>query len=202
MPASQPAMLHTRPMLQTAPTPGPYTWDDFIALEDDDRRELIDGELLEVEVPTDIHEYIVFMLSHYLAAWALPREAGFGVASGYKVKITERRGVMPDLQFFFRGNTSAKRTPQGLVSGHPDLAVEIISPSSGKYDRVIKLRYYASIGLPEYWVIDPPARTIERLVLAGEHYRIDDAASGEEVFRPASFPGLEVPLTKLWTIPE
>ncbi|HEY3819489.1 MAG TPA: hypothetical protein VGL81_20105 [Polyangiaceae bacterium] len=51
----------------------PYTWDDFIALEEDDLRELIDGELVEVEVPTKLHEYIVWLLSHYLAAWALPR---------------------------------------------------------------------------------------------------------------------------------
>jgi Uma2 family endonuclease len=189
-------------MLQTAPSPGHYTWDDFVALEDDDRRELIDGELLEVEVPSRIHEYIVVMLSYFLTAWSLPREAGFAVASGYKVKITERSGVMPDLQFFRRGSTSAKRTEQALVSGHPDLAIEIVSPSSGKYDRVIKLGYYASIGLPEYWIIDPAARTLERLVLDGERYRIDDAVCGDDVFRPASFPGLEIPLAKLWTIPE
>jgi Uma2 family endonuclease len=60
-------MLHTRPMIATpSSAPGPYTWDDFIALEDDDRRELIDGELLEVEVPTGIHEYIVTMLAIFV----------------------------------------------------------------------------------------------------------------------------------------
>jgi len=202
MAASQLAMLHTPLMLQTAPSPGPYTWDDFVALEEDDLRELIDGELLEVEVPARIHEYIVVMLSYSLTAWSLPRDAGFAVASGYKVRITERRGVMPDLQFFRRGGASAGRTELGLVSDHPDLAVEIVSPSSGKYDRVIKLGYYASIGLPEYWIIDPAARTLERLVLDGERYRIDDAVSGDDVFRPASFPELEIPLAKLWTIPE
>ena len=46
-------------MLQTAPGSGPYTWDDFVALEEDDLRELIDGELVEVEVPTVKHEEIV-----------------------------------------------------------------------------------------------------------------------------------------------
>jgi Uma2 family endonuclease len=38
----------------------PYTWDDFVALEEDDQRELIDGELVEVGVPTGLHEYIVW----------------------------------------------------------------------------------------------------------------------------------------------
>jgi hypothetical protein len=40
----------------------------------------------------------------------------------------------------------------------------------------------------------------------GERYRIEDAGAGDEVFRPGSFPGsfpgLEIPLAKLWTIPE
>jgi hypothetical protein len=35
---------------------GPYRWEDFIALPDDDRRELIDGHLVEVEVPTELHD--------------------------------------------------------------------------------------------------------------------------------------------------
>ncbi len=62
-------MAHTLPMLSdVTPEPGPHTWDEFIALDEDDLRELIDGELVEVEVPTKLHEYIVWMLSHYLAS--------------------------------------------------------------------------------------------------------------------------------------
>ena len=51
-------MGHTRVMPSSAAS-APYTWDDFVALEEDDLRELIDGELVEVEVPTKLHEYIV-----------------------------------------------------------------------------------------------------------------------------------------------
>ena len=50
-----------------------FTWDDFVALGDDDLRELIDGELVEVEVPTADHEDIVGWLCFYLRAWT---EAG------------------------------------------------------------------------------------------------------------------------------
>jgi Uma2 family endonuclease len=195
-------MLHTPSMIATAPSEsGPYTWDDFIALDEDDPRELIDGELLEVEVPTGIHEYIVAMLSMFIGGWARQSKKGFAFASGYKVKISERRGVMPDLQLYLHTNGSAKRTDQGLTGGHPDVAVEIVSPSSRKYDRVVKLGYYASIGVPEYWVVDPAARTFERLLLLAGKYRIEQAASGEEVFRPEGFEGLEIPLGELWTLP-
>jgi Uma2 family endonuclease len=185
----------------TSGAPGPYTWDDFIALEEDDLRELIDGELLEVEVPTGTHEYIVTMLAMFIMGWARQDKKGFALVSGYKVKITERRGVMPDVQLYLHKNKTASRTEQGLTRGHPDLAIEIISPSSRKYDRVIKLGYYASIRVPEYWIIDPVARTLERLVLDGDRYKIEEAALGDEVVRPASFEGLEIPLAELWTIP-
>ncbi|HEY8091552.1 MAG TPA: Uma2 family endonuclease [Polyangiaceae bacterium] len=188
-------------MSEAQTSPGPYTWDDFVALEEDDPRELIDGELVEVEVPSKLHEYIVWMLSGYLAAWALPRKAGYGVVSGFKVRISHRRGVMPDLQFFRSTNPSAAGDAPGLVDGHPDLAVEIVSPSSRRYDRVTKLAWYASIGVPEYWILDPTAHTIERLVLQGDKYLVEQVASEADVFRPASFEELEIPLATLWKLP-
>ena len=190
-------------MIESAtPAAGPHTWDEFAALEEDDPRELIDGELLEVEVPSDVHEYIVYLLSYFLAAWARPRAAGFALVSGFKVRISESTGVMPDLQFYRTGNRAAVRTGAGLVGGHPDLVVEIVSPSSARYDRVTKLGYYASIGVPEYWVIDPTARVAERLVLQEDgKYLIAQVAAGAEMFRPDSFDGLEIPLGELWEIP-
>ena len=43
-----------------------YTWGDFLALDADDPRELIDGALIEIEVPTGLHEHIVVALSFFL----------------------------------------------------------------------------------------------------------------------------------------
>jgi Uma2 family endonuclease len=183
----------------TAPN-AQYTWDDFVALEEDDRRELIDGELVEVEVPTLIHERIVTRLVVGLTVWADNGPGGFAVVSGYKVRISDRRGVMPDVQFFRRGNQPAADQEQGLVRGHPDLAVEVVSPSSRRYDRVKKLQWYAEIEVPEYWLVDPEGQTLERLVLRDGVYAIAESVGADDVFRPASFEGLEILLTKLWSM--
>jgi len=184
--------------LGTSRAAGGYTWDDFVALDEDDLRELIDGELVEVEVPTEVHEHIVALLGFFLVGWA--RAHGGRVhASGYKVRISERRGVMPDLQYF---GPAARALPQeGLVEGHPDLAVEIVSKPSRRYDRVTKLGWYAGIGTPEYWIVDPEPRTLERLVLRDGRFVIADALAEGAAFRPESFPGLEIPLADLWTLP-
>jgi Uma2 family endonuclease len=179
------------------PAPGArYRWADFIALEEDDLRELIDGELLELEVPTKAHERIVMDIGYLLRSWS-EEHGGLVLGSGYKVRITDRRGVMPDVQFFCKGHENVGGE-QGLEEGAPDLAVEVVSPSSRRYDRVVKLHYYAHIGVPEYWLIDPEARTIERLVLEAGGYRIAEARGDEGVFAPPSFPGLSVDLAKLF----
>lgn len=178
---------------------GPYTWDDFVRLDEDDRRELFDGELVAVEVPTYAHEAIVATLIGLLEAWARPRKGGRALASGYKVRISQKRGLMPDVQFYKSGNLPrGQKQGQGLVEGHPDIAIEVCSPSSVRYDRVKKLSYYASAGVPEYWVVDPAARTFERLLLEGGRYVIADALAEDAVLRPATCEGLEIPLAELW----
>ncbi len=182
-------------------TPG-YTWDDFVALPEDDLRELVDGQLLEMELPTDLHERIVMLLGFFLIGWARPRRAGEVFGSGYKVRVDANRGIMPDLQFYRRSNLSVVGR-QGVTEGRPDLAVEVVSPSSVRHDRVTKLNWYLSLGVPEYWLVNPEAQTLERLILTeGGHYTITHSLSGADVFRPDSFEGLEIPLAELWAAPE
>jgi Uma2 family endonuclease len=180
--------------------PGPYTWSDFIALEEDDPRELLDGELLEIEVPNWDHERIVAALITFLGTWAWARKTGQVVGSGYKVRIDDRRGVMPDVQFYRRGNSPAGQQA-GLERGRPDLAIEVISPSSRSKDSVRKLHDYAALGVPEYWLIDPEASTLERLVLREGTYSIVEALEGAATFRPDGFEGLEIDLGLLWEEP-
>jgi Uma2 family endonuclease len=178
-----------------------YTWEDFIALPDDDRRELLDGRLVEMEVTSAGHEWVVAKLVQLIQQWATTNQAGIVFGSGYKVRIRQNLGFMPDVQFFRTGGRPVEYS--GLESGAPDLAVEVISPSSGRYDRVHKLQGYASIGVSEYWIIDPERQTFERLVLDDSGaYRIADALDGDATLAPASMPGLAVPLAELWRLPE
>jgi Uma2 family endonuclease len=186
-----------------APTePGPYTWDDFVALPEDDRRELIDGWLVEVEVPTKTHEYIVAMLIVFLGNWARSHGALL-LASGYKVRIAEKRGVMPDVQLYRAGNAPGDDQENGLAEGSPpDLVIEVVSRWRARFDRVVKLAYYAERGVPEYWIVSPRERTVQRLVLSDSgHYVIAQAAGEGDVLRPESLPGLELPLAELWKRP-
>ncbi len=176
---------------------GRYTWADFVALDEDDLRELIDGELVEIEAPKRIHEYIVLRLGSTLTAWT-DKHGGQALASGYKIRISERRGVMPDLQLYRAGSEPDLDQEDGLVRGRPDLVVEVVSPSSRRYDLVVKLGYYASLEIPEYWIVDPEARTLERLTYSKKGYVIASTHEGDDVFSPPSFRGMKLALPKLW----
>ena len=56
--------------------------------------------------------------------------------------------------------------------GSPDLVIEILSPSSLRMDRVIKLEKYRQARVREYWIVDPEMRSVEAYVLDGERYYI------------------------------
>jgi Uma2 family endonuclease len=122
------------------------------------------------------------------------------LGSGYRLRIDDRRGTMPDVQFYRRGNSPAGQET-GLERGRPDLVIEVISPSSRSKDSVRKLHDYAALGVPEYWLIDPEAHTLERLVLRQGAYSIVEALEGAVVFRPEGFEGLEIDLGRLWAEP-
>lgn len=186
-------MRQTRPSAQT----GPYTWRDFVEMDEDDPRELLDGQLVEIEVPTWTHERIVAALIAILTQWAWSRKAGQVLASGYRLRIDDRRGTMPDVQFYRRGNSPAAQE-KGLERGRPDLVIEVISPSSRSKDSVRKLYDYAAIGVPEYWLLDSEPRTLERLVLRDGVYSIVEAVEGDALFQPDGFEGLEIDLARIW----
>jgi Uma2 family endonuclease len=185
------------PMRHAAAQQANYRWSDFIALPDDDRRELIDGRLEELDLPTKLHERVIALLSFWLQKWG-EKHPGFVVlGSGYKVRITDRRGAMPDIQVY---TVAAYRRAEnaGLETGHPALAIEVISPTSKAHDRVRKLNWYASIGIPEYWIVDTEAKTIECFRLHVKHYRAVQLAADDEVLKPRTFRGLKIPLKKLF----
>lgn len=186
MPATQRAVASRR-----------YTWDDFVALGDEDRRELVDGQLVEVEVPTKWHESLVVVLAFYLHAWARTRKMRV-LSSAYKVRVRSDRGAMPDVQMLKESVYRARANDQGLTKGRPELVVEIVSPSSRRHDRVRKVAWYSALGVPEYWIVDVDDRMVQRLVLRGSSYLLGQQAAEAEMFCPKSMPGLEIPLTELW----
>lgn len=171
---------------------------EWATLPEDEPGELIDGRLVEEEVPDCIHELVVAWLTHTLRAWLVPR-GGFVFGSEVKYALKPRRGRKPDVSVFL---SSARKPPaRGPVGIPPDIMVEIVSPTprDGRRDRVEKLEEYAAFGVRWYWLFDPQLRSLEIYELAqGGRYLHALGATGGVVQQVPGCEGLTLDLDALF----
>jgi Uma2 family endonuclease len=98
---------------------------------------------------------------------------------------------------YFPGSRPARNDP---VDSVPELIVEILSPSTSKKDRVLKLNHYQSSGVPHYWILDPEGCFIEAYELRDERY-VSMVRSANGIFSHPSFPGLSFDIDELFSKP-
>lgn len=128
--------------------------------EDGRRYELVGGELVVTPAPAWIHQCVAAALFHRIHAYLTVARVGLILWSPADIALGEDEVLQPDLfvtpldaQAPIRSWTDITR----LL-----LAVEIVSPSSARYDRQLKRLRYQRAGTPEYWIVDPDARLVER----------------------------------------
>jgi len=80
----------------------------------------------------------------------------------------------------------------------PTLIIESVSPGHELHDLRTKYRWYAEFGVPNYWVLNYFARTLECHRLDGKAFRLDTEGRDQDQLRPSAFPGLVIPLEQLW----
>lgn len=80
----------------------------------------------------------------------------------------------------------------------PDWVCEILSPSTAKKDRVLKLPLFARYGVAYCWLIDPLARTLEAFGLRERQWVLAGVFKDEDAVRAAPFDAIEFKLADLW----
>jgi Uma2 family endonuclease len=120
--------------------------------------QLIDGEVVIGMPPLFKHQLISSEIHFYLKAIA-KQTGGRAVSAPTQVYLGENNIYEPDV-IYLKPDTSCGSDEKGLV-GSPDLVVEILSPSTAKYDRVQKYNAYEASGVGEYWIVDPAHGTVE-----------------------------------------
>jgi Uma2 family endonuclease len=173
-----------------------FTYEDYLALPDDGKHyEVIEGDLLMTPAPFVPHQRVLGVLYRLLADHVEPRGLGEVFIAPVDVVLDKRNIVEPDLVFV----SKKRRSIVGdRIMGPPDLVVEIVSKGTKTRDKVTKRALYERKGVKHAWILDPFDRTLEENVLQRKRYARRSKLSGNAVFAPACFPGLEIPLKKVW----
>ena len=130
------------------------------ALPDDGQRyELIDGQLIVTPAPRGVHQVAVFTLERLLDG-ELARAPLHVLHSPADISLGEDEILQPDL-FVYRTATGEHLLDWSDITAL-ELVVEVLSPSTARYDRQLKRRRYQRAGVAEYWIVDLDARVIER----------------------------------------
>ena len=139
--------------------PGEFTLEDYYALPDERRVELIDGVFYDMTAPRFVHQDIIGVF--YIAIHDfIKKNKGRCKAAVSPVDIQldcdDRTMVQPDVIIVCDRNKI-----KGFgVYGAPDFALEVLSPSTRRKDMTLKLCKYEQAGVKEYWVLDPKKKVL------------------------------------------
>ena len=123
------------------------------------RYELVDGELLVTPSPTPRHQRAVTLLAYHLEQYVARNPVGVVYVSPSDVELEPGQIVQPDV--FVVPTEEARRIQEAWPARELSVAAEVLSPSSGRGDKVEKRILYGR-HVPEYWIVDLDARIIER----------------------------------------
>jgi Uma2 family endonuclease len=111
-----------------------------------------------------VQQFLITTLSNYVSA----RKSGVILGENAAYRLNDDNVYQPDVSFL--SNARLYLAGEVYVQGAPDLAVEIISPSSRRYDAFEKRINYARAGVREYWLVDPIERSVAIYTLEGDQF--------------------------------
>ncbi len=173
------------------------TYDDYAALPDDGRRyELYEGELVMTPAPRPRHQQVIGNLYLVMVEHVRARGLGEVFLSPIDVILSRITVLQPDLVYIERAQLGV--VTDRAIESAPTLVVEVLSPSSNARDRGIKQALYAQHGVPYYWIVDPAARTVDALGLAGDSYAAVARLDGPTPVALPPLPDLLLEPAALW----
>lgn len=177
------------------PAGGRWTYEEYMKLPiENTRYEVIAGDLYITPTPPTLHQAIAgpFLSALYKQA-EVDFQLGFIVPGPIDVLFGEGDFIEPDA-VFVRHDRQEILAERG-IEGVPDLVVEFVAPDTAAWDRGLKRERYAHFGVPEYWVVDGEARTVE---IYRPRAELPEVVSGSWTWRPIpDGPVVEMNLPKL-----
>ena len=144
-----------------------------LAYQEESWDELIDGKLVAMSPrPSVNHNQIAGNIYHIFRNRLKGRTCRpFG--DGVELYLMENERFVPDGMIV----CDPRKIGRDGIYGAPDLVVEVLSPSTARYDRGHKKDVYEKAGVREYWIVEPDSKAIEVYLLKNGKFALDNVYS-------------------------
>lgn len=181
----------------------PATYDDLLKVPENLVAEIIDGELYTSPRPASPHLRASSMLGARIIT-AFDDGDGSGPGGWWILAEPELHlgphVLVPDIAGWRRERMAVLESRAAFTLA-PDWICEVISPHTGRIDRMKKLPIYAKEEIAYAWLVDPIQQTIEAYQLERGRWSLLGTYGGDEKVRIEPFDAIELPLATLW-LPE
>lgn len=178
-----------------------YSYADYLNWNEGERWEIIDGVPYMQATPSREHQGILMALSAQFYNYLKGKTyriypAPFCVRLDAESDDKKVRNVLePDITIVC---DSSKLDDKGC-KGAPDMIVEVLSPSTGKKDKLIKFNKYEKAGVKEYWIVEPESRLVNVFLLQPDgRYGRTEVYSDEDKIKVSIFEDLEIDLKEIF----
>jgi len=186
------------------PLPKPeqkYSYADYSTWDENERWEILDGVPYMQAAPSRIHQEISLSLLMQFGNYLQGKpckvyHAPFCVRLDIENNDNDIKNVVePDITIV----CDSSKLDENGCKGSPDMIVEILSPSSGKKDRVDKFNKYEKVGVKVYWVVEPDQKLVSVFLLQPNgRYGRPEMYTDEDKIKVSIFPDLEIDLKSVF----
>lgn len=179
-----------------------YTFADCLTWGENERIEIINGEAVMMAPPSSVHQEISGELFAQLHAYLKGKQCKVYPAP-FAVRLFERDGddpesvdtmVEPDISVI----CDKSKIDKHGCKGAPDLVIEILSPSTRRHDRLVKMNLYQRAGVREYWIVDPANQDAQSFVLEDGRYSAKDFGAAGDHMRVSILDGCVIDLSEVF----
>lgn len=181
-----------------------YTFADCLSWPEHERIELIEGETVMMAPPTRVHQEISGELFRQLANFLEGKKCKV-YSAPFAVRLYEKDEDSPaDVDTMVEPDISVICDQDKLdkygCKGAPDLIMEVLSPSTQRHDRLVKLGLYQKAGVREYWIVDPDLKTVQVNLLRDGRYEPVEVYTAETVAKVNVLEGCFIELSKVFML--
>jgi Uma2 family endonuclease len=172
-----------------------WTYEEYYKLEDDQRYEIRNRNLILVPTPDIRHQEWLGELSVLVRHYVRKKMLGRLLIGPVDVVLDNINTAQPDLVFVAAKNLEIIQ--RRAIFGTPDLLVEAVCPGSVRRDRYEKLELYARFGVKEYWIGGPANNSLEILALEKGRYELHSSAEEKGQLTSLVLTGLKFDLSEI-----